>query len=99
MRKENNGIRYFGFNEFAKEVYGLDAPTSTIKNQEKRESLKQKFEEKNVCSGCKHPLTYIGGNILCCKNPNCTENKNYKLLDEKTTLLAKGIYGESGVIA
>lgn len=97
LRKENNGIRYFGFNEFAKEVYGLDAPTSTIKNEEKRESLRKKFEEKNVCSECKQPLTYVGGNVLSCTNPKC--KGSYKLLDERTTHLAKGIYGEGGVQA
>ena len=97
LRKENKGIRYFGFNEFAREVFGLPAPASTIRNEEKRTSLKAKFEEKNVCSHCKRPFTYIGGNILCCTNPKCNSKRGYKLLDERTKYLARGIYGESGV--
>ena len=97
LRKENNGIRYFGFNEVAKEVYGLDVPTSTIKNAEKKENLKKKFEEKNTCSECKTPLTYVGGNVLACTNPKCSGKSIYKLLDERTTRLARGIYGEDGV--
>ena len=58
----------------------------------------QKFEKYNTCINCKQPLTYIGGNVACCKNPEC-KKPSYKLLDDKGKLFAKAIYGVKEVIA
>ena len=99
MRKEKNGTRYFGFDEIAKELFNLPPYSNDFANKEKKASVKEKFETKNICKTCKQPLTYIGGNILCCANPECKGNKSYWLMDEKQKHLAQALYGESGVIA
>lgn len=100
MRKENNGTRYFGFDEVAKEVYNLTPPSSTLRNPTKRDELVAKFYERNKCKFCKQPMTYVGGNVLCCTNSECKQQKlSYKLLDDKTKNLAQALFGEGQVIA
>ena len=100
MRKENNGTRYFGFDEVAKEVYNLTPPSSTLRNPAKRDELVAKFYERNKCKFCKQPMTYVGGNVLCCKNPDCKQkSQSFKLLDEKTKNLAIALFGEGEVVA
>ena len=96
MRKEKNGIRYNGFDELAKELYGINPVSKQIQNVGKRKDMEQKYEKSNFCKSCKQPLTYVGGNIACCKNPDC-KKPTFKLLDEKTKNYAQAIYGEGGV--
>lgn len=100
MRKENNGTRYFSFDEVAKEVFNINPPSSTLRNPAKRDDLVAKFNERNKCKFCKHPLSYVGGNVLCCMNPECKQQKlSYKLLDHKTKNLAIALFGEGLVNA
>lgn len=98
LRKEKKGIRYFGFNEVAKEVYGLSSENGVIKNKQKQQEYQDKFRKNHICKSCKQPMVYIGGNILCCKNENC-KDKNFILLDDKSKSFAQFIYGESEVIS
>lgn len=99
MRKEKNGTRYFGFDEVAKELYNLPPYSNGFSNEEQRKSVLQKFEAKNVCKDCKQPLSYIGGNVLCCKNSECKSSKSFRLLTDKQKSLAQAIYGEGGMTA
>lgn len=96
MRKEKSGIRYFGFNELAKEQYGMEAASKQIQNVGKRKDMEQKYEKNNFCKTCKKPLTYIGGNIACCKNVEC-KKPTFKIFDDKTKNYVQAIYGEEGV--
>lgn len=97
LRKEKKGIRYFGFDEVAKEVYGLNPEDGVIHNKQKQQEYQEKFRKNHLCRVCKQPMVYIGGNVLCCKNESC-KDKNYILLDEKSKGFARFIYGESEVI-
>ena len=99
MRKEKNGTRYFGFDEVAKELFNLPPYSNSFTNEEQRKSMQQKFETKNTCKECKQPLTFVGGNILCCQNPECKSQKSFRLMTDKQKSLAKAIYSESGVRA
>ena len=96
LRKENNGIRYFGFNEVAKEVYNLK-PVENALSQNNAEA-KDKFQKHHRCKSCKNPLRYVGGNVMVCDNPEC-DHPAYSLLDEKGKNIAEAIFGESEVRA
>lgn len=96
MRTESNGTRYFGFDELAQGVYNLPPVSKVVKNENKRKEMEQKFVKYNTCKSCGKPLSYIGGNIATCTNPECTK-KGFRLLDEKTKNFAQLLYGESGV--
>jgi hypothetical protein len=98
LRKEKNGTRYFGFNEIAKEKFGITPTSKQIQNVGKRKESEQKFEKFNFCKNCKKPLSYMGGNVACCKNPDC-KKPMFKLLDNKTKNYAQSVYGEMGVMA
>lgn len=96
MRKEKNGTRYFSFEELACEYFHMKPVSKQIQNQGKRKDLQQKFETRNTCKSCNTPMTYLGGNVLCCNNPNCDKGF-YRLLDSKSKSIAQSIYGEGGV--
>ena len=95
MRIEKNGTRYFGFDEVAQEVYGLKPATKQIQNAGKRKDMQQKFEKFNTCKSCGQTMAYVGGNVVCCQNPDC-KKKPFRLLDEKNKRYAQSIFGEGG---
>ena len=97
MRIEKNGPRYFSFNEVAKEVFGLPPVEKTVRNESKKKEYQDKITKSHMCKTCKHPLVYMGGNVMCCANPECTAKIGYQLLDEKSKSFAQFIYGESEV--
>lgn len=99
MRIESNGPRYFGFDEVAKEVFGLQPVDKMVKNSNKKKEYQDKFTKSHICKTCKHPLSYMGGNVMCCTNPECNAKVGYQLLDDKSKSFAQFIYGESGVSA
>lgn len=65
MRIENNGVRYFGLAELA-QTFGI---TNTKNNN--KANKQEKFCKRHLCKTCKQPMTFIGGNIMCCKNESC----------------------------
>lgn len=97
MRIEKNGPRYFGFDEVAKEVFGLQPVEKSVRNSEKKKEFQDKFSKSHVCKTCKQPLKYMGGNVMCCTNPECNAKSSFQLLDDKSKSFAQFIYGESGV--
>lgn len=97
MRIEKNGPRYFSFDEVAKEVFGLSPVEKTVRNESKKKEYQDKFTKSHMCKTCKRPLVYMGGNVMCCTNPECTAKIGYQLLDEKSKSFAQFIYGESEV--
>lgn len=97
MRIEKNGPRYFSFDEVAKEVFGLSPVEKTVRNESKKKEYQDKFTKSHMCKTCKRHLVYMGGNVMCCTNPECTAKIGYQLLDEKSKSFAQFIYGESEV--
>ena len=94
--KQNNKKEqkvYTSFNELAQEVYGLPSYTKQIQNNGKRTDAKQKFEKFNTCKTCGQPMSYLGGNVVCCTNPDC-KKKPFRLLDEKNKNFAQSVFGE-----
>ncbi len=96
MRKEKNGNRYFSFSEFAKDVFNIPEKSTTKTDDDKVKDIRESFEKKHVCKVCNMPLTYVGGNVMCCKNPECGK-QSFHLLSEKNKRTAIYLYGESGV--
>lgn len=106
MREEKSGNRYFSFSEVA-EAFGVK-PKKDNTSPEKLNKLKNDFARRHVCRSCKHPLTWIGGSVMTCTNPECkgikhvTKNEegqdkvsyltSYELLDEKGASIASRIY-------
>lgn len=95
LRKEKNGIRYHSFDEVAQNLYGLKPYQNVVHNPEKKKSFIEKFESNHMCKKCKKPMTYLGGNIMACTNPNCG-SREYILLDDKSKSFANFIYTEGG---
>ena len=73
-------------------------------DKEKLESQRVKFA--GTCKLCSEPLSYITGNVLVCKNPDCkgivknegTEYEKaesyFRLLDEKGSEIAENLFYE-----
>ena len=40
-------------------------------NKEKTAELQVQFTKNKTCRACHQPLTYIGGSVLACQNPDC----------------------------
>lgn len=92
MRKEKNGNRYFSFNELAQDVFNLrPRDPHEFKNLNKKDEVQKGFEKRHMCNNCHTPLTYIGGNVMCCKNPECTK-QGYHTLAEREKNLAISLY-------
>lgn len=96
MRIENNGIRYFSFDElpFPKKKHK--------KNNKKIDELRERFEKRHKCIVCEQPMTWVEGtNVMACRNPECKGKKVEKVLPDETvkieykpyyhTLDAKGV--------
>lgn len=73
MRQENNGIRYFGFNELPN--------VKSVKRQKAPDEQRAKIIGN--CKVCGEPMVFIGGtNVVVCKNPAC-KKRSSKILTHK----------------
>ena len=88
--KEKKDNRYFGFEDVLVRYYKI-AVKPKNKNKNKNEEFKNKFEKRHTCHTCHTPLTYVGGNIMVCKNPSCNSH-SYELLDSQGKQIAESIY-------
>ena len=96
MRKEKNGNRYFSFNEVAQAIFNLSPfDEGELKNESKRQELQDKFESKHKCNFCGQVMTYKGGNIMACTNPECAK-QGFHILDSKGKSLAVALYKTKG---
>jgi hypothetical protein len=97
MRQENNGVRYFSFQE----IPGIP--------KQERPTYGPKKKEKflGICRICKEPLSYIGDtNVVVCTNEKCRGYKNenkedesewspiFRLLDDKGLNKALTLFSE-----
>lgn len=101
--------QYNSFEELAKD-WGIKIKRKQTKDKEKLERQRNDFCSKHICSACKQPMTWIGGNIMFCQNPQCKgiEHKqvtdsgetrvwyspSFDLLDNKGSEIAKNIFTE-----
>ena len=84
--KKNN--RYFGFDDVLENFYKVKPKTVSKTNEE----FKKKFEKRHSCKSCGNPLTYVGGNVMVCKNSECS-GSYFELLDEHGKEIAQSLYG------
>ena len=89
-------------------AFGLKPLTKQTKNNDKLAIQRSRFCNKNLCPVCKQPMEWIGGNLLVCKNENCTGYKHevdtdmgenniyytpvFKILDEKSAEIANNLF-------
>lgn len=70
---------YSSFEELGK-AWGCKPVIKQTKDKAKLEKQRENFLGRHLCSACKTPMTYIGGNQLVCKNESCKgikhESKN-----------------------
>ena len=52
-------------------AWGKEPFKKRTKNEELLNKQRENFCKKHKCLGCKQPMTWIGGNIMTCTNPNC----------------------------
>lgn len=100
MRVENNGTRYFSFQELP----GVAKTKKTKGNDQQRE----KFGNIHRCKICKTPMTWIAGTNVCvCQNPKCKGMKSkraedgaeqfslsFHTLRDKDVEMANSLFGE-----
>lgn len=100
---------YTSFEEL-RTAWGLKPVIKQTSDKSKLSLQRQKFYERNLCSVCKQPMTYIGGNQLVCKNVACNGYKHeietdygekriyytpvFKLLDKKSAEIANNLFYE-----
>ena len=71
---------YTSFEELRK-AYGLKPVTKQTKDKEKLELQRKTFCSKHLCSNCKKPMTWTGGNVMACLNHDCKGIKHEQVLD------------------
>lgn len=100
---------YTSFEELAR-AWNVKPVTKQTKDKAKLEKQRETFSNKHLCSACKSPMTYIGGNQLVCQNEKCngikheTKNKDgevkvwytpsFELLDNRSSEIAGNIFAE-----
>lgn len=71
MRINNRGEAcYSSFEELAKSM-NIKPVSKVTKDKKKLEEQQERFLSKHKCKACGHPMTYIGGNMMTCTNPEC----------------------------
>ena len=89
-------------------AWGLKPITKQTKDEQKLTKQREHFLGKHLCSACKKPMTYIGGNQMVCQNENCKGIKHetktetgdvriwytpsFELLDDKGADIAHNIF-------
>lgn len=81
MRVEKSGTRYFGFEELASSM-GIKPVSKVTKDKEKLAGQQERFVNRHKCRGCGQPMTWVGGNLMTCQNPNCKGIKFSKKNEE-----------------
>ena len=100
---------YTSFEEL-RSAWGLKLVTRQSKDKEKLSKQREVFCSKHICSNCKKPMTWTGGNVMSCLNPQCPGIKHeqvldtgevrvwyspsYDLLDERGFSIAENIFTE-----
>nr|DAZ58788.1 MAG TPA: NAD-dependent DNA ligase C4 zinc finger domain [Caudoviricetes sp.] len=54
-----------------RESWGLPKITNKTRDTKKLKKQQESFLSKHICRACGNPLTYTGGNIMTCTNPDC----------------------------
>lgn len=89
-------------------AFGCRPVVKKTKDEEKLKKQQNDFGARHLCKACSQPMTFIGGNQMCCANPECKGIKlerkdkdgnsvityltSYELLDEKGSEIAQNIY-------
>lgn len=74
---------YSSFEELAK-AFGLKPIRKQTKDKEKLNKQREMFCSKHICSNCKQPMTWIGGNVMSCLNPSCNGIKHEQVINSDT---------------
>lgn len=54
-----------------REGWGMKPVIKKTRDSEKLAEQQKTFVNKHICKACGLPMTYIHGNIMACKNPEC----------------------------
>ena len=74
---------YTSFEEMAKS-WGVKPRRKQTKDKDKLVKQREIFCSKHICSNCKQPMTWIGGNIMSCLNPSCNGIKHEQVINSET---------------
>lgn len=106
-RKSKGETEHYTSLEELRDAWGLKPITKQTKDMQKLNKQKDHFLSKHLCSACKQPMVYIGGNQMVCQNENCKGIKHelktdvetkvwytpsFDLLDEKGAEVAHNIF-------
>lgn len=108
MKINNRGEAcYSSFEELAASM-NIKPVTKVTKDKEKLKSQQDSFLKRHKCRACGQPMSFIGGNILACRNPECRGIKitredeegnkkvsyltSYSLLDDVGAEIANNIF-------
>ena len=85
FRKDKNCTEHYTSLGDLGKAFGCKPITKRTKDQNKLEIQKNKF--LGVCPYCKEQPSYIGGNVIACKNEKCTGKKVEKENEDGTKLV------------
>ena len=75
---------YTSFEEL-RSAWGLKPVTKQTRDKEKLTKQRDTFCSKHICSNCKKPMTWTGGNVMACLNPQCPGIKHEQVLETGDT--------------
>lgn len=89
-------------------AWGLKAFTRQTSDKEKLSKQREDFCKRHICSACKKPMVWTGGNVMSCVNPQCKGiehsrqtdagdvvvwySPSYDLLDAKGAEIANNLF-------
>lgn len=68
-------------------AWGKEPFVKRTKDENKLKTQRENFAKKHLCSACKQPMQYIGGNVMTCTNPNCKGIKVERTDKEGNTII------------
>ena len=70
-RMSKGTTEHFTSLEEMRTAWGMKPVTKKTSDKKKLKEQQERFLSKHKCKACGTPMTYIHGNVMACKNPEC----------------------------
>ena len=75
-RMSKGTTEHFTSLEEMRTAWGMKPVTKKTSDKKKLKEQQERFLSKHKCKACGTPMTYIHGNVMACKNPECKGMKS-----------------------
>ena len=95
-RMSKGTTEHFTSLEEMRTAWGMKPVIKKTSDKKKLKEQQERFLSKHKCKACGTPMTYIHGNVMACKNPECKgiEINSFCTLDDLGAEIASNIFSE-----